>query len=467
MKPDVRARVLPWIVGLLPFAFFWLTGLFDVDEGFYGAVIRNMLTSGDWIIPRYRGEPWFEKPILIYWLAAPSVAAFGETFGPRLPSVLASIGTIAISYRFARSHWGTGAASFVPLIFGGALIFVLPGNMLLADPAMTFFLSASFLLLLEEMRKGAGLAWASGGALGLAVLAKGPVSAFIVLAVFVWSYIAEPEYRAQYRKWIVPMVFGSALVAGLWYVPAFLASPTTFIEEFIIRQNLLRLVGGDKAHGVWEWAYIIYYIVVLGVAFAPWWWFGVKGLKGASTVEERWLVRWFFVVLLLFTLSGSKLPHYILPAVVPLGILAAKSMAAYGNSKRILTVGYSMALICAGLTGIGVPIYYRQSGQKDAHDLVKAVRAANGNLWTYQLRPRARSLAPQLKLQEVSLPSIEYYYVGLQEAFDEDDLKRIPVGGYVFTRNGRISSELATELGLRVWKTGYTDRYIVYERLKL
>ncbi|HXH61652.1 MAG TPA: hypothetical protein VNI20_09885, partial [Fimbriimonadaceae bacterium] len=60
---------------VLPLLGFWATGLTDLDEGYYGAVVANMIRTGDWITPHFNGHPWFEKPILLYWLATPSVMA--------------------------------------------------------------------------------------------------------------------------------------------------------------------------------------------------------------------------------------------------------------------------------------------------------------------------------------------------------------------------------------------------------
>src|SRR5436305_1720172 len=99
-----------WLLAILPFVGFWTYGLFDLDEGFYGAVIAEMNRRGEWITPYFNGHPWFEKPILLYWLAKPCLMLFGQTIGPRLPSVLASIGLFAWVTRFTRNHFGDAAA---------------------------------------------------------------------------------------------------------------------------------------------------------------------------------------------------------------------------------------------------------------------------------------------------------------------------------------------------------------------
>ena len=79
-----------WFFAALPLVGTWLYGLFDLDEGFYAAVTREMIIRGEWITPYYNGAPWFEKPILLYWLAKVTVMVFGD-FGARLPSILCNL----------------------------------------------------------------------------------------------------------------------------------------------------------------------------------------------------------------------------------------------------------------------------------------------------------------------------------------------------------------------------------------
>src|SRR5580693_6722422 len=90
-----------WLA-ILPLLGWWLYGLFDLDEGFYAAVVAEMNRRGEWITPYFNGHPWFEKPVLLYWVAKPCLALFGGEFGIRLPSILASLATYAIIAWFGK-----------------------------------------------------------------------------------------------------------------------------------------------------------------------------------------------------------------------------------------------------------------------------------------------------------------------------------------------------------------------------
>src|SRR5262245_56813509 len=107
----------------LPFLFFWSTGLFDFDEGIYAAVVGEMSRSGQWLVPTYNGEPWFEKPILVFWLTGPSIAIFGPGFGPRLPSVLCSLSVIALCGWFVGRRSAGVRSRLTMWILGGSLLF--------------------------------------------------------------------------------------------------------------------------------------------------------------------------------------------------------------------------------------------------------------------------------------------------------------------------------------------------------
>ena len=123
------------------------------------------------------------------------------------------------------------------------------------------------------------------------------------------------------------MLFVAAIAA--WYLPAFLVGGDLFVNKFLIDQNLRRFGGGDTAHAVPIALWPIYYPVIMLVGTLPWtvWiWRGWPRGEGTDPLA-RFLVRWAIVWVVFFTISGSKLPHYCLPAIPPLAMLAAMELA--------------------------------------------------------------------------------------------------------------------------------------------
>ena len=93
-------------------------GLTDLDEGFYASVAWEMCQSGDWRTPSFLGEPWFEKPPLLYWLMLGSMRLFGENeFALRLPSALMYALTLALLAWWGNRQLGAGAGSWAALLF--------------------------------------------------------------------------------------------------------------------------------------------------------------------------------------------------------------------------------------------------------------------------------------------------------------------------------------------------------------
>jgi len=117
-----RRWIIVWVLACLPLMGWWLYGLFDVDEGFYGAVVAEMNRRGEWITPYYNGKAWFEKPILLYWLAKPCLALFGDMIGPRLPSILTTLGTYGAVAWFANRRLGATVAQLSVLFLASSLL---------------------------------------------------------------------------------------------------------------------------------------------------------------------------------------------------------------------------------------------------------------------------------------------------------------------------------------------------------
>src|SRR5262244_3294816 len=122
MQDQFRHRA--WACALAGFLLYWLylfrltgTGLLGPDEPRYAAIGREMARSGDWITPRLWGEPWFEKPALLYWMTG---AAFrlglGTELAPRLPVALLTIMFLLFYWWLLRREFGERTAWFATLI---------------------------------------------------------------------------------------------------------------------------------------------------------------------------------------------------------------------------------------------------------------------------------------------------------------------------------------------------------------
>ena len=332
-------RWLLWLCVLAALIDLRAFGLTDLDEGFYASVAWEMRQSGDWRTPTFLGEPWFEKPPLLYWLMVGSMRVFGENeFALRLPSAVMYALTIVLLAWWGNRRLGQGAGSWAALLFALAPLSLILARLAITDMALAFFLTVAVIALWEA--RGLGWSLIGGVALGLAFLTKGPFGLGLVGLLYGWN--AQMLHARGLRfRWVL-FALGVALLTALpWYVGVYLQHGAAFFNEFVVKQNLLRFAGGDTAHSVLPLiqrgdvgsvlagvaVYLLFYVVVL--------WLG--GLSMAGGVSVLWarednplrlyLRRWAWLVFGLFTLSFTKLPAYIFPMFPALALLVGARMA--------------------------------------------------------------------------------------------------------------------------------------------
>lgn len=418
-----------WIliaIALLPFAGFWLYGLTDLDEGFYGAVTMNMIRDREWIVPLYNGTPWFEKPILSYWLAIPFLWLGPSDLGARLPSFLCTIATIWVIFRFAQRHYGDKVALLSSLIYATSLLVVGIGRMMLTDGPFNLCLVLALTLFFDSLvYSRVSLRLWSAFALGLSMLAKGPVGPAFFVLIFVILAISIRELRPSFKGgWIIgSLIF--MLTVSTWYLPVYLRQPDTFVSDFLIKQNIGRFRGGDTAHGV-EW-YLdpIYFPLILAFNFGPWLLsIQYKRMKQGIETDHspnvtRFLWIWALVVLVFFTISGTKLPHYILPAVAPFAILIAHILLSQKEERfatYIKRAAFCSAIVCA-IANLFFAIYHRDNFA-EIQALAKGAEARGDHLIVLGFDGGEPS-EDQL-INKTSHPSVLFYYWREEVALDPD-----------------------------------------------
>src|SRR5258705_879491 len=128
-------------VGILYFIGAGSVSLWDRDEAWYAQTSRQMVQSGDWVVPRFLDSPRYAKPILIYWCQAASMKLFGPTaLAARIPSAVAMVGTIILLGVVLKRAVAAQRASLTILIFASSAMVIASAQMCLTDSVMLFFL---------------------------------------------------------------------------------------------------------------------------------------------------------------------------------------------------------------------------------------------------------------------------------------------------------------------------------------
>jgi 4-amino-4-deoxy-L-arabinose transferase-like glycosyltransferase len=336
-------------------------GFVGPDEPRYAWIARDMAETGDWVTPRLYGKPWFEKPPLYYWGAALSFKLFGVSeAAARLPSAAcALLATLAIAW-LARRLYGAETARWLMLLLPTTVGMIGFSHAAATDmpfsAMVTIAMVSAAVLLGLVPRPSMAPPRASGTSslssltsstslisflfglfLGLAVLAKGPAA--IILcggAIFFWALVTK-RWRDAFRLFHPAGVAGFCLTALPWYILCALRNPD-FFHIFFIEHNFKRFLTPEFQHLQPFW----FYAEIIPVAFLPWIgvliWTAIVGLK---TVRARqlnasacFLLCWAGFCFAFFTISRSKLPGYILPAVPPIALLLSRAATSLAPLKR-------------------------------------------------------------------------------------------------------------------------------------
>jgi 4-amino-4-deoxy-L-arabinose transferase-like glycosyltransferase len=400
-------------------------GFVGPDEPRYAWIARDMAETGDWVTPRLYGKPWFEKPPLFYWGAALCFKLFGVSeAAARLPSAISALlATLALgwlAWRLYGAETGRWLLLLLPTTVGmigfshaAATDMPFSGTLTIA-----MVCAAVVLGLVPAGAGGASLAptdsstpWAAlvlfGFFLGLAVLAKGPAG--IILcggAIFFWAIFTK-RWRDAVRLFHPVAIGAFCLTALPWYILCARRNPD-FFRIFIIEHNFKRYLTPEFQHIQPFW----YYGLVLLLALFPWtaifvWtliagsfkFWRTRNLSPATVL----LLAWSAFCVLFFSISQSKLPGYILPAIPAMGFILARScvlLAVESNkSFGLVTMGLGLFGLCACL----------RLGWSDTHLLAKFVAfrlmiffvlillsvpgIALGGIFLFRSKPSARSIA--------------------------------------------------------------------------
>ncbi|HET8901364.1 MAG TPA: glycosyltransferase family 39 protein [Holophagaceae bacterium] len=369
-----------WLVlGLLPL---FLRPLWEPDEARYAEIPREMLASHDWLTPRLNSVLYFEKPPLQYWMSAVSLKLFGhQDWAARLPLALAAAVMLWCAWRLAK-RLGARGPIWAAVMAATTILGFIVGQILTLDALFSALTVLTFVAAVEavatETAGGNPRKWLllEFAALALAFLAKGLAALVLPGGALLFSlYFAKGHSklrRAILRTLFDPLgwILAVALTAP-WFVMVDRANPghATF---FFVHEHFARFLTHEHARQGSTNPVLdkLYFAGVLVLGLLPWLSASLRGLrrgwvfvraKGPESEDgslHRWLVgaTWLFFAwpLVFFSLSGSKLPPYILPVVVPLMALACAFERSGEEPATLRRAGIELALLGLAFLGYGL-----------------------------------------------------------------------------------------------------------------
>ncbi|MBP7147988.1 MAG: glycosyltransferase family 39 protein [Acidobacteria bacterium] len=433
MTPALRgaalaALALSWallLLGVRPLA--------DPDEGRYAEAAREMIASRSPLVPLLDGRPHLTKPPVTYWLSAAGMLAFGRNeFGARIGSGLAFAASIAIAAALARrlapgvasaGAWGALVLATSPLPYVGGSLLTTDALLAAAEGAA---LLAAAVALADASRRRLAVRW-MWAALGLAFMVKGPPGLLPLAGVAVaWPRRADKRPGERWADGAALAIF--AAIAGSWYVVVMLQDPAR-LWQFLWVEVYERVFTSDLRRDAPFWVPA----TVLAVGALPWALWIPRGLRGAGDgALARLLLAWLGAGLVVFTLSKSRMPLYVVPLVLALAVPAGAGVAAWARSPA----RRALALALAGACGAGLLLARTLGGEHGSY------RHSDALASTVQARRAADE--PILLLQPRLQPGLAFYLAAdlvtvdlrRREVDPRADLRFDDLAGWLTARSG-------------------------------
>jgi 4-amino-4-deoxy-L-arabinose transferase-like glycosyltransferase len=390
------------------------------DEPRFVLVAKQMVESGEKLIPHRGAEIYPDKPPLFMWLLSAAHSLTGEwRVAFLLPSLFASLGTIALTFDLAMKLWGRRAAKLAALMLLFAFQFTYQAKRAQIDPFLVFAMTAAThaflshaLLAPSRVTHAAGWFMAAIGTIAKGVGALALLMLPVIAVARRWVAVAgrrplAPELqdgsmrRTRERAPLrgpVPSTAHSAwgllafaAAASLWLGPLLLALAlrddaelNAYAREILLGQTARRYANPD--HHFQPWWYFGEVILTTWLPFVlAWPWalpYAWQRLRDRRDARIFIPLVWSALVLLFFTLSPGKRDMYILPLLPMVCVALAPGLvfASRRTGFRRLALGFVWALSLLLLVG-GLMALFGEPGFKTRHEAARALGGQADALW--------------------------------------------------------------------------------------
>jgi len=354
------------LVSVLYFSRLSGTDLKEPNEPTGAQAAREMLQHREWIVPTVNGEPYPDKPPLLFWAICAASLPFGDVneLSARLPSAVAAATLVLSIYFLTLGVLGPSGAFLGAATLAVSTFFVEQARYVQHDMLLCLGVSVAILALFRlkdgEAPAAAWLALASC-AMTLGILAKGPIGLVLPAMVLAVDGLAE---RSFFRRFWALLVAGALALIGpiLYYALLTRRNGFEVLETFLFRHNMERFASGfDHEHAWW------FFLTRSPMDLLP----GTLLLPAAALIQiddpgrrrfHRRLWIWILVPLVFFSFSASKRPVYMLPALPPIALLAGSlldllvSRKGGAAARRLAVSGEGAALALLATAGLAAPL---------------------------------------------------------------------------------------------------------------
>ncbi len=334
MRPSATRAVL-LLAAVLAIWNAWGYDLWAPDEPYFGEGAREMIADGEWVVPHVNGEITTDKPPLFFWLIALLSWPFGSVSAltARLPSILAFLGTVALTMRLGRGAAGGRAGTVAGLVFATLYLAWDKGRTSQIDATLCFFVTLALSAFAGWRARGEAAApparawlespWVFWGALGCATLAKGPVGLLVPLGIALLTLAVDGRPGAWRRFAPVAGPLLMLAIPGLWIVMTLTLGPAEYSVAEAFRRHVLERGVSGMHHPQPPY----YFLYTMPQGLMPWTLF----LPGALWLAwrrrdpaDRLLIVWLAFTVVFFSIWREKRDLYVLPAYPAAALLISR-----------------------------------------------------------------------------------------------------------------------------------------------
>jgi 4-amino-4-deoxy-L-arabinose transferase-like glycosyltransferase len=302
--------------------------LWNPDEPRYAQVAREMVNGGDWILMHVNGEIYPDKPPLFFWVIAFSSYLWQgfSSFSVRFPSALFGTLTVLLTFFLGRVLYSSRTGFLSGLILATSFEFAYLSTRANIDTTLTFFTTGSLLCFIlwyqyresedkakKHLRRHVIYGFYVG--MALATLTKGPVGFILPLSVSLIYLVLQKDWKGIMKMRLLTGMALFLVIVLSWYLPALLKGGEDYLHATLFMHTIDRY-----SRGLIHLKPIYYYFYIFPGQSLPWIFFLPAAIRygfSKEIIKERrnflFLLVWFVVILLFFSLSKGKRPLYLLP----------------------------------------------------------------------------------------------------------------------------------------------------------
>jgi 4-amino-4-deoxy-L-arabinose transferase-like glycosyltransferase len=383
--------------------------LFDEDEPKNAACAFEMFERGDWVTPTFNGELRTDKPILLYWFTLAAYHVFGVAeFSARITSALAGVGTALLTYHIGRRVFNAEVGLWAGLLLCCSLMFTVASRAATPDGLLIFFSTLAIWLFVagsfpvsDNSKSASGAKgfphkrWMYFGmyaAMGMAVLAKGPIGVLLPMAVIgayllclnsdarvssngatrgqrtilgATSWMVQTFWHTRIWKfaWRMRPITALLVVSAValpWYIAVGIQTNGEWPAGFFFKHNFGRYMAPMEGHS----GPPFYHVMSVFVGFFPASVFLMPALFSAGRcLRDRdensagylFMLNWILVYVVFFSLAGTKLPSYVTPTHPALAVVTAAFFCRWAREpSRVRAFWQRFPVAILGVVGIGL-----------------------------------------------------------------------------------------------------------------